>query len=468
MTQVSDARSWAWDEFGGAALGDARRTSRLVGMAAAAAQQPSGLVSAVFARDADRQGAYDFLESAQIQAGPIVEAVGRSCAGRCVGEPFVYVPIDGTSLTIVDHENSKGFGHVGTYQHGLRGLKVLTALAISPTGTPIGVAHLEWWNRPRYTRFASYRPPRDRESQKWRDTIDAVIARFAEEAPGVRLWFQLDREGDMKTTLIPLVQSGHWFTVRSQYNRRLKSEGGARSYLRDKMRLRRVMGEYTIKIPRRGNRPARKARVCVRCGSFTVATQNKWNRQVVHLELNVVWVRETGNAAQPHARLDWMLLTNRPTATLQQARAIVDGYCQRWRIEDFHRTWKSGVCNVEQSQLRGPSQVQKWATILAAVAARADRLKHLARTAPDQPASVELSPFELHALRLLKERQKKRTEILPDRAPTLNEAVVWIAQLGGYIDRKAQGPPGSKTIQRGLDRLGPAAEVLGALLASKR
>lgn len=398
----------------------------------------------------------------------MVEAVSRGCAARCAGEAFVYMPIDGTSLTIVDHENSKGFGHVGTYQQGLRGLKVVTALAVSRTGTPIGVAHLEWWNRPRYAKFASYRPPAQRESQKWRSTIDSIIARFAEEAPDVRLWFQLDREGDMKTTLIPLVQSGHWFTVRSRYNRRLKDREGVRSYLRDKLRILPVIGEYAIQIPRRGKKPTRRARLAVRCGSFTVATQNKWNRQVVYLDLNVVWVREIGSVHHEHERIEWTLLTNRPTTTLQQAREVVDGYCGRWRIEDFHRTWKSGVCNVEQSQLRGSSAMQKWATILAAVAARAERLKHLSRTAPQQSASVELNRFELQALRILKERQKSRVEALPDGTPTLHEAVVWIAQLGGYINRKAQGPPGSRTIQRGLDRLLPAAEVLEALAASKK
>jgi len=468
MRAANETREWAWDEFGAAEFGDARRTSRIVLMAREAAERPSGLVSAVFNNDADRQGAYDFLESPHTNAVAIVDAIARSCAGRSVDEAFVFVPIDGTSLTIVDHENNKGFGHVGTYQHGLRGLKVLTAIAVSPSGTPIGVAHLEWWNRPRYSKLSSYRPPAQRESQKWHDTIDAVIRRYGDEAPGLRLWFQLDREGDMKTALIPLVQSGHWFTVRSQYNRRLKDEGGKRQYLRDKMRFRRAIGEYSVDIPRRGKQAARRAALSVRRGSFTVATQNKWNRQVVYLELNVVSVREIGRVPHGAKRLEWVLLTNRPTDTLEQARQVIDGYCQRWRIEDFHRTWKSGLCNVEDSQLRGSPQVQKWATILAAVAARAERLKHLARTAPQQPASTELNRFELKALRILKQRQKKRTEELPDRVPTLNEAVTWIAQLGGYINRPAQGPPGSKTIQRGLDRLLPAAEVIEAMAALRK
>lgn len=468
MREIDEARDWAWEEFGGADLGDTRRVARLVGMAAGVAQKPSGLISSVFSNDAERQGAYDFVESSKIAATPIVDAMGRSCASRCVGEPFVYVPLDGTSLTIVDHACNKGFGHVGSYRHGLRGLKVLTALAVSSTGTPIGVAHLEWWNRPRYKKFASYRPPAQRESQKWHDAIVAILARFKKEAPKERLWFQLDREGDSKTSLIPLVESGHWFTVRSQYNRRLEVQRtGKRRYLRAEMKRRPVLGEHTVDIPRRGSQAARRARLSVRTGSVTVLTQNKWNRKVVPLRLNVVWAREveTPRGCEP---LDWMLLTNHPVGTFEQALQVINGYCQRWRIEDFHRTWKSGLCNVEDTQLRGSPQVQKWATILAAVAVRAERLKHLSRTTPDEPASIELSPAELDALRFFKERQKKSNEVLPTRPPTLEEAVIWIAQIGGYIHRPAQGPPGIKTIQRGLAIILPAAEVFQAMPRARK
>jgi hypothetical protein len=465
--KTSEYRSWAMEEFGAADLGDARRVSRLVAMATAAAQSPAGLVSAVFANDAERQGAYDFLESTKIEAAPIVEGMTRSCAARCDGEEFVFVPVDGTSLTIVDHANAKGFGHVGTYTQGLRGAKVITALAVSSAGVPIGVAHLEWWNRPRYEKFASYRPEAERESQKWRDTIEIVSRRFKEEAPDLRLWFQLDREGDSKAALLPLAASGHWFTVRSRYNRRLANQGRTRSYLHDKLRRRRVAGYYEIDVPRSGNQAARRARLLVRSGPFTVAVQNKWNRRVTLLDLNVVSVTEVGRKPG-ETRLQWTLLTNRPTATIAQVRQVVDGYCQRWRSEDFHRTWKSGLCNAEESQLRGSSQLQKWATVLAAVAARAERLKHLSRTTPHEPASIEFTPPELQALRFFKERQKKRTEILPDRPPTIQEAVIWIAQIGGYIHRPSQGPPGIKTIQRGLNRILPGAEIFEALGGFKK
>ena len=37
--------------------------------------------------------------------------------------------------------------------------------------------------------------------------------------------------------------------------------------------------------------------------------------------------------------------------------------------------------------------------------------------------------------------------------PSLKQAVVWIAQLGGFLARKHDGFPGVKTLWRGLPRL---------------
>jgi len=118
---------------------------------------------------------------------------------------------------------------------------------------------------------------------------------------------------------------------------------------------------------------------------------------------------------------------------------------------------------VEDAQLHSQSAVSKWASLLFTVAVRIERLKHLSRQAPDQPASVDLSPHEIRALLLLKRKQKKRTETVPDTMPTISQAVRWLADLGGYTGKSSGGPPGSITIQRGLDRVTAGAEVLRAL-----
>ena len=49
------------------------------------------------------------------------------------------------------------------------------------------------------------------------------------------------------------------------------------------------------------------------------------------------------------------------------------------------------------------------------------------------------------------------------RVLTLREAVRYTAQLGGFLARKSDGEPGSKTLWRGLERL--AGMVLGWQLA---
>ena len=149
-----------------------------------------------------------------------------------------------------------------------------------------------------------------------------------------------------------------------------------------------------------------------------------------------------------------MLLTTVPVGSLADARAVVDGYAARWRIEEFHRAWKSGVCNVEDTQLRSREAILKWATILSAVAARATRLTYLARERPTTPAIEELSREEIDATVAL--RRPKGIKL--GAHPTLAEAVRWIADLGGYTGKSSGGPPGPTVVARGLAKVEILAE----------
>src|SRR5487761_2076927 len=145
MTQSADDTMWAQEQFGGTDLGDARRTARLVRIATSAARSPAGTVSAVFDDDAERQGAYDFLESPHVEAAALERGVGQAAAHRCGAEKRIFVAIDGSSLTFVDRTGERGLGAVGTYEAGAHGLKVITALAMSDGGVPIGVLRQVTW-----------------------------------------------------------------------------------------------------------------------------------------------------------------------------------------------------------------------------------------------------------------------------------------------------------------------------------
>jgi hypothetical protein len=101
---------------------------------------------------------------------------------------------------------------------------------------------------------------------------------------------------------------------------------------------------------------------------------------------------------------------------------------------------------------------------MVAVAARIERLKVLARTEPQLPATCELTPYEIKALVLVRRRTKKRTDPMPGEKPTIAEAVRWLADIGGYTGPKVSGgPPGAVTIRRGLDYVRPVADALEQL-----
>jgi hypothetical protein len=68
--RMLDPATWAEEHFGRVDLGDVRRTARLVRVAASAAAVPVGTVTKVFVDDAERQRAYDFLESPHLKRVP--------------------------------------------------------------------------------------------------------------------------------------------------------------------------------------------------------------------------------------------------------------------------------------------------------------------------------------------------------------------------------------------------------------
>jgi hypothetical protein len=471
----SQHRQWSLETFGRADLGDARRTHRAVRLAATAAERPNGRISSVFLSKREQEAAYDFVENEHIPPEAIAEAVSRATARASADCELVFVPVDGTSLKLWDGTGKKDFGRIGSRVNNATGLKVINALALTSAGVPIGLCSQTYWCRPRnpgQRRHHKKRPLSEKETKYGIQTLRNVAAVMAEEAPNTRAWFQLDRGFDAWSLLQELTNSGQLFTVRSSANRRLESSKGQRR-LCQTLHKQPVFCTYNCDISERigrkkkSDRKGRQARLAVRKATVTLELHERKNWHRFSLTLNAVLVREQRTTPKGEKPIEWLLLTNYPIQTKKQIETIVFGYSLRWRIEDFHKAWKSGCCNVEETQLHSTAAVIRWATILAAVATRAERLKHLARTTPDEPATVELSEPEVTALVLLKRKHKSRKETIRDN-PSIGEATLWIAELGGFTGKSSGGPPGTITIARGLERLVPAAEMVQLLRKQPR
>jgi Transposase DNA-binding/Transposase Tn5 dimerisation domain len=460
----SELRAWGREEFGSADLGDSRLVRRAVRMAAAAAARPGARILDVFQTSAERQGAYDFLENSRFEVGALAASMFAATAQRCSGESYVFIPTDGSSVSLVDHQRTKDFGAVGSTKQRGRGIKVINALAVSEAGVPLGLLSQRWWTRAaRKKRSDCHRRPlQEKETQHWVDAIEESRTVLRTHAPDACPWFVLDREGDKRHLLELLdgLKDTEW-TVRSSYNRRLSKALGDQ-YLLDALRPLEPLASYELRIPRGGSRAARTVLLDLRATEVTLRLRDRKTEKLSGQRLFVVEALER-NPPKGQAPLAWRLLTSHQVETAEDAMLVVWSYVQRWRVEDFHKTWKSGACDVEGSQLRRKSHALKWCTFMAAVAVRIERIKVLSREQPDLPASHELKPYEIRALILMKREHKKRTETIPDSMPTLAQATLWLAELGGYTGKSSGGPPGSITIRRGLDFIKPAAIAIEAL-----
>ena len=165
-------------------------------MAAQTARRPDGKISRVFVSDAQRQGAYDFLEG-KVDAPSLVESMAFATFDRTGDDRFVFVAVDGSAVSVVDRTREKELGAVGAYNLRARGMKVMSALAISSRGVPLGLTALEWWSRPTTKMKHRYsRPHRERETRYWTDAIEHTVERRNRAQSNATLWFQLDREAD--------------------------------------------------------------------------------------------------------------------------------------------------------------------------------------------------------------------------------------------------------------------------------
>lgn len=429
------------------------------------ARSPAGRVTQLFAKGAEREGAYRLLENDAVDSREIARAGWHATANRCFGQSHVFVPVDGTSLNLTDRVDRRGLGILQKNRRA-RGLQVMTAIAVKGDGTPLGVCGQSYWARRKWVGLArgdyDRRDFGEKETQRWLDVMDQSRAALGAEAPGTRPWFQLDRGGDAWPILTKAITDGDWLTVRATHNRRLAARvGGKRRYLWDELRRCEPLGSYALPIPAGENRKARTACIQLQCSAVSLEVRDRRTIDYAKLDLWAVRVIEVGTAPRGEPPTEWLLLTTFPVETLDDAMLVVDGYAARWRIEDFHKTWKTGACEVENTQLQARDHIERFAVISASVAMRIQRLTHLARTTPDEPATIEFTRSEIDATILLREPK----DVQRGDTPTVGDVVRWIADIGGFMgpspkNKTATRRPGAIVIRRGLEKIEPVSSLL--------
>jgi len=445
---------WAQEEFGRAALGEARLTRRLCTLARDFYARPQAALPQACGSRAKTKAAYRFFDHASVNLQSVLKSHYQSSAARAAQEAVVLAVQDTTSLNYSTHPATEQLGPVGTDPDGAVGLWVHSTLAFNLAGTPLGLLDVQCWARDpeesgqRHQRYEL--PFQAKESVRWLRSLEALERRQA-ACPQTRLIGLGDREADIYELFVwAREKPGRpGLLVRADRPRLLtQGQGPLWAHVENQP----VAGQLEVKVPRRGSQAARVAVMEVRWAQVELQPPQRKAR------LPAVWLwavlgREVGTPAGIEP-LEWMLLTTEPVADFASAVEKMRWYALRWGIEVFHRVLKSG-CQIETRRLGQADRLEACLGIDLVVAWRIYHLTKLGRETPAVPCTVYFEEHEWQALVAFVARQAAP----PREPPTLREAVRMVAGLGGFLGRKGDGEPGTQTLWRGLQRLDDIAEA---------
>jgi hypothetical protein len=462
-----EASTWTEQEFGGAPLGDKRLSERLVQSATVQAANPMGSFPGAAGGDqALVKGHYRFLDQPD-DSGVTMENIllphREQTKRRMKAEKTVLCIHDGTDLDYNGAAECDGLGPIGTNQTGAksRGLHLHSTLSVTEEGIPLGVLSARCdapvSRAEDDERSSTQVPLEEKKSYRWilalRD-CEAVAA----EMPHTKLVQVMDREADFFELFDEWRQGARrtQLLIRAKHNRKTTA---ADTKLFDGVRATEPRLQLQLHIARQSARPKKskqKARPkrAERTAEMTLRYQQVELPPPHHLndkEPIPLWIVHLVEEQPPAGvtPVEWFLLTPTEITSTEQAERLLERYCLRWRIEDWHRVLKSG-CEIEELRNETAERLKRAVAIYLVIAWRVMLMTLLGREVPDLPAEVLFTDIELEVLTAY---AKSRRDLTPPKR--LADAVRLVARLGGYLDRKSDPPPGHQVIWIGYSELRP-------------
>ncbi|MBW2259292.1 MAG: IS4 family transposase [Deltaproteobacteria bacterium] len=447
--ESKEAEDWAEEEFGGADLGDRRLTNRLVSLVRDFYARPQASIPHACQSRAKTKAAYRFFEHPHISMDKVLEQHYERTLGRVSGQDVVLAVQDTTTLNYTAHPATENLGPIGYRLDRGIGLILHDTMTFDPGGTPLGLLDVQCWARDGEDFGKKKRrhevPIEEKESHKWLISYRKV-AEAQKRCPQTTLVSVGDREADIYELFDLALKepTAPKLLVRASQNRILAEGQG---HLWEKVNDQEIAGIQEVHVPRRGRRPARVACLSVRFAEVTLNPPQK-KKGIKELTLWAILAREEEGGPEDVKPIEWMLLTTCPVTNFEEATEKLSWYALRWGIEVYHRTFKSG-CKIEERQLGHADRIEACLAIDMVVAWRIFHLTKLGRETPDVPCTVFFEEAEWKALNTY----ITQTPTPPERTPSLREATRMLAGLGGFLGRKSDGEPGTKSLWIGLQRL---------------
>lgn len=445
--------------FGRAVLGDARRTRRLVKTADLIMNHPDGTLPQKLGRWSNLMGLYRLLAVEKVTHRAVIQSHCERTL-RLAGEAgdvvlFIHdsTELDYTQVPALADQ----LGRIGNGTR--RGYICHNTLAVTADGDILGLANQMLHHRrdvPPGETPSQKRDHPERESLLWPHACEMMRA----TPPAGCRWIDIaDRGADTFEFLQYLHDHKREYVIRSAKDRRLFGEDhlacdrihqSLHAYTRDLPTL----GERTINVPRQQKgrrRPARarrQARVRIAAGPASIGLPHfvRGHAGSPSLDLWVIHVCEIDPPAGVEP-LEWVLLTNVPTETLEGAVRCIEWYRRRPTIEELHKGMKTG-CGMESMQFEHADRLEPAIALLSVISVALLQLRQMAR----RPQAMELPAASIMPLVFVRVLGGWRDKRVRDDM-TIHEFTMALAGLGGHLNRKSDGFPGWLTLWRGWQDL---------------
>jgi hypothetical protein len=444
---------WAEEEFGGSRLGDKRLERRLLTIGRDFGAHPTMKIPQACGSRAKTKAVYRFFDHVAVTLPAVLQGHYAATARRAQQEKLILAVQDTTELDYSLHPKTELLGPICD-QAGVIGMLVHDTMAYTAQGMALGLVDVTCWTRdPDVPRKAQQRyelPIEQKESYKWLASWQAAV-RLQEQCPESTVISVGDREADVYELLVEAQKAARAkLLIRAEQPRRVQSPGEDAEGLENIWQWMEgvpMEGMMPLELARTAKRPAHRAHLEVRYAEVSLRAPKR-KPQLGAVRVWVVTAVEVGAPAGAEP-VEWRLITTVEVKSLARALEVIGWYAQRFQIEVYHRTLKSG-CRVEDRQLGNAERIEGCLAIDMVVAWRIVHLTKLAREVPAEPCTVFFEEAQWKALVVFASRRAQ----VPEKPPTLREAVRMMAsRLGGFLGRPEDGEPGTETIWRGLQRL---------------
>lgn len=456
-------------------LGDRRLNRRAQGVASRLFESPQQSPKAAMRGTAEMMGAYRLFDHPECTDKALLAAHRDRVLERVREQARVLVIQDTTELDYTSHRTLAGRGPLSVEER--QGFFLHTQWVVNDRRLPLGA-----WEASIYNREAPSREPKDpqrrkrlplerKESFRWLAGYRGACDLMA-RAPDVQVISCGDRENDIYEVFAEWHQrrlearvAADW-EIRSNQDRCVLEDGpqetsadglethliaqvarnpvlgGVRFLLKSKVQSKKAKGGGRKKVLRQG----RTVRQEIRAGEIRLRPPHRPGLKLSEVTLRVVMATEI-DPPPGQDPIEWVLLTSLPVGDLDQALEVLQVYLARWEIEEFHRVLKTG-CRVERLQFQDARRLKPALALYLIVAWRILYLTKLGRTCPSLACDAVFERSEWQPLWAVVRREPP-----PSKAPSLQEVILMIAQMGGYTGRKCDGPPGAQAMWEGMQAM---------------